>query len=251
MLSLMYAGELCYWAWVVTNDAPSATTPPVMEPHPSNNPKTRTECKRDNDTPPQLLQQDKGISKIAGRNLITDIITSTTADSTVDVTSSDISKLSITSHVDSGNTPNTAMACSSSVPVPAGLESGCDHPAIDSPPHPSRNDVHHTLPSSPKASKTDTSSEKNIATVEVNCEGYASEIRPNLPVETSGLDLYHVMRCTRGEEYVLRWKCEFNAIQSGLEMLSKYINAARGPLKHQGWNYSKAVELVVKLRKAL
>ena len=74
--------------------------------------------------------------------------------------------------------------------------------------------------------------------------GRNSEIDPSL------LDFYHVMRHTHGKEHVTRWKSEFDPIKQGQEVLSKYIGAARGPLKNHGWNYSRAVELIVKLKRA-
>lgn len=65
----------------------------------------------------------------------------------------------------------------------------------------------------------------------------------------SSLDFYHVMRhtCVGAES---RWKEEFDPYKHGLEMLAKYIETARGPLKGMGWEYSRAVDIVVKLRKA-
>ena len=64
------------------------------------------------------------------------------------------------------------------------------------------------------------------------------------------VSLYHVMLHTQGLSLVDAWKSDFNSLRHGVEMLSKYISVARGPLKDHGWNYSKAVELMVKLRKA-
>jgi len=67
--------------------------------------------------------------------------------------------------------------------------------------------------------------------------------------EAATADLFEVMLHTRGPLRVASWRAEFDAVQLGTEMLSKYINVARGPLKKHGWNYSKAVDLVVKLKK--
>lgn len=64
------------------------------------------------------------------------------------------------------------------------------------------------------------------------------------------LTLYHVMLHTRGLPLIDAWKSDFDSLRHGVEMLSKYISVARGPLKNHGWSYSKAVELMVKLRKA-
>ena len=73
-----------------------------------------------------------------------------------------------------------------------------------------------------------------------------ADVRSSRP----SLDLYHVMRQTCGEEMVTRWVCEYNPYAHGLEVLSKYIAAARGPLKGTGWEYSRAVELMVTFKRA-
>ena len=62
-------------------------------------------------------------------------------------------------------------------------------------------------------------------------------------------NLYHVMYHTCGEGAEPHWKAEFDPLQQGLEMLGKYIETARGPLKGLGWDYSRAVDLVVKLKR--
>lgn len=68
---------------------------------------------------------------------------------------------------------------------------------------------------------------------------------PQLP-----MDLYHLMQHTCGEGSMSRWLADFDPHKCGLEMLSKYIDAARGPLKGHGWEYSRAVKLMVELKKA-
>ena len=69
-------------------------------------------------------------------------------------------------------------------------------------------------------------------------------------VTPGSLDLYHVMRHTKGEEAVIHWQLDYEPLKDGVEMLSKYIAAARGPLKAHDWDYSRAVEIMVKLKKA-
>ena len=67
--------------------------------------------------------------------------------------------------------------------------------------------------------------------------------------EAATADLFNVMLHTKGPSRVASWRAEFNAVRMGTEMLSKYINVARGPLKQHGWSYSKAVDLIIKLKK--
>jgi len=67
---------------------------------------------------------------------------------------------------------------------------------------------------------------------------------------TEPISFYCLMEHLQGEEFVHKWKSEFNAIQCGQEFLTKYIDTARGPLKLQGWSYDRAVKLLVKLKKA-
>lgn len=62
-------------------------------------------------------------------------------------------------------------------------------------------------------------------------------------------DLYHVIHHTCGRGAESRWKAEFNPMKQGTELLSKYIDTARGPLKGLGWDYSRAVGLMVKFKK--
>ena len=42
----------------------------------------------------------------------------------------------------------------------------------------------------------------------------------------------------------------FAPVSLGLELLGRYIEAARGPLRQQNWSYTRAVQLSVQLRKA-
>ncbi len=68
---------------------------------------------------------------------------------------------------------------------------------------------------------------------------------------TTAVDsLYLLMKHLRGDEFVQRWHLEFDAVVLAQGFLSKYLETARGPLKGQGWSYDRAVQLLVKLKKA-
>jgi hypothetical protein len=62
-------------------------------------------------------------------------------------------------------------------------------------------------------------------------------------------DLYPVLRQIHGEEAVSRWVDEYNPLSCGLQVLAKYIKVARGPLKSAGWDYTRAVQLTLDMRR--
>lgn len=62
-------------------------------------------------------------------------------------------------------------------------------------------------------------------------------------------DLYPVLHHTRGAGAVSQWLERYDPLEYGLKVLSKYISVARGPLKGAGWDYSRAVKLMLDLKK--
>lgn len=62
--------------------------------------------------------------------------------------------------------------------------------------------------------------------------------------------LWCVMELTQGVDFTRQWKDNFNPQKYGVEFLSKYVDVARGPLKDQSWNYVKAVQFLVSLKKS-
>lgn len=62
--------------------------------------------------------------------------------------------------------------------------------------------------------------------------------------------LWCVMKLTQGEDFTRQWRDNFNSQKYGIEFLSKYVDVARGPLKDQSWNYIKAVQFLVSLKKS-
>lgn len=79
-----------------------------------------------------------------------------------------------------------------------------------------------------------------------SCTSVASGGQAGEANETS---LFSLIELFQGERFVDRWRSEFDACQLGQEFLSKYVDIARGPLKVQQWNYDRAVQLLVKLKK--
>ena len=70
------------------------------------------------------------------------------------------------------------------------------------------------------------------------------------PCIAEATSFYSLMEHLQGKEFVQKWVLEFSAIQYGQDFLTKYVDAARGPLASQGWSYDRAVQLLVKLKKA-
>ena len=62
-------------------------------------------------------------------------------------------------------------------------------------------------------------------------------------------DLYTVLCHSQGEGAVSEWLRRFDTLEYGLKVLSKYINVARGPLKGTGWDYSRAVKLMLDMKR--
>lgn len=53
----------------------------------------------------------------------------------------------------------------------------------------------------------------------------------------------------KGRGYLDQYCREFSAASAGQSLLTKYIKLAQGPLKSQNWNYARAVQLVVQLKR--
>ena len=67
----------------------------------------------------------------------------------------------------------------------------------------------------------------------------------------SGTSPFGLMGSMRGLDFVREWREGFNPAKLGVDYLTKYIDAARGPLKLQQWNYDRAIHLLIRLKKSL
>lgn len=56
---------------------------------------------------------------------------------------------------------------------------------------------------------------------------------------------------SKGTDYVLQYCVDFSPATIGQRLLEKYVTLAQGPLKDQNWNYSRAVQLVRKLKETV
>ena len=61
---------------------------------------------------------------------------------------------------------------------------------------------------------------------------------------------FGLMGAMRGLDFVREWREEFNPVKLGVVYLTKYIDAARGPLKFQEWNYDRAIQLLIRMKKS-
>ena len=59
-----------------------------------------------------------------------------------------------------------------------------------------------------------------------------------------------LMGAMRGLDFVKEWREELNPVKLGVDYLTKYIDAARGPLKIQEWNYDRAIQLLIRMKKS-
>ena len=65
------------------------------------------------------------------------------------------------------------------------------------------------------------------------------------------LPLFSGLLCqVKGEDHVHKCCSEFSPTARGREILGRYIEMARGPLKEQNWSYARAVQLMVQLKRA-
>ena len=54
----------------------------------------------------------------------------------------------------------------------------------------------------------------------------------------------------KGREYLEKYCAEFLPVEMGQSLLRRYIKLAQGPLKSRNWNYARAVQLVVELKRS-
>lgn len=77
----------------------------------------------------------------------------------------------------------------------------------------------------------------------------SSEVSP-LPIKPATIPplFSGLISQLKGPDYMLQYCVQFSPVTMGQRLLGKYITLAQGPLKDQNWNYSRATELVRKLK---
>ena len=271
MLSLMYAGEMCFWAWEVSSTSTQQFSPAHSGGNNQKNSKSGQRTKNGTSTVPSAdnFAQPKG-SKIvqvdgnaSGSEETSKEVSSTKevngiSEELEDSLCAGADKMAVT---DDELSEDVSPGCGTG---PDRLEK-CEHTA---------GSEETNLPCADQTdlmSQSVSAAEENMESSSVDESSVGEMTGPpsadktsasdmdatsggkrksSCSKDTEGVTLYNVMLHTRGQSVVDSWKKDFDSLKHGVEMLSKYINVARGPLKKHGWNYSKAVELMVKLKKA-
>ena len=218
MLSLMYVGDLCYWIWEVSKAV--AHTQLVTGALPAVDTKSRKE----------LIQTKSGYSS---------------ADKPVSPSDSTLCDSSSIPACAEGEIETDSRKICSSDKDPSSESGACDKDRT-----PSLEPV-ETI--SKKLEGVELDSTRTLETVASSLQEATPPSQASASTRTlqhTPLDLYHVIIHTCEEGSVSRWLSEFDPHKCGLEMLAKYIDTARGPLKGQGWEYARAVKLLVMMKKA-
>ncbi len=254
MLSLMYSGDMCYWIWELS-DSSHADTPADLA----------------TETGTTVNVKSKKVHSDAAEKNCQDIDVDSSSHTT-DVpppsasSSSHLATPPTSAHVegnfessdgdrtctDNSNTITTAGGGGtlSTSPTPSNESTEEVMKKLEAVELDSTRTLEPPPTSSPIQEPVSPSQEAPPSSQEVGKGCQVGVTRTVNEAPQAALDLYHVMWHTCGEEGVSRWLSDFDPHKCGLEMLSKYIDAARGPLKGQGWEYSRAVKLMVQLKRA-
>ena len=250
MLALMYAGELCYWAWLVASTSKKPSAECKGSKAASSDSKAAVTVNATSlavvDSSMASLQLGEG-SKTAE--------SATNSKDTLTPFSNAHSKGTVTPR-------SEAVQMPTEIATNCGMEPGTS--AADKPPLGETNvlaerqcNVQKSSVGSLVSSEVDsqTSLEKTVQDLSLHDHSeqrargseYSNCAIDALPSERH---LYSVMEHCQGVDTVENWKSRFDPFKRGQELLSKFVEVARGPLKSQGWNYGRAVQLLVAMKKA-
>ena len=237
MLAMMYAGELCYWAWSI-----GAATSKKQDAKELGAASSESNTKIVNITSSatvKSLPSSSNLPKEQQNNKTAESADSSEGTVTVEPPSLEVVQLPTPGVTTNGGTelsktgnkdgPNAERSC----------------------------DAHNVDPSSSDSSTSRTSLEKTVQDLSIHddtelvASGCSNSAAGDIvPAVVPERQLYSVMEHSQGAEVVTNWKSRFNPIKRGQELLSKFVEVARGPLKAQGWNYARAVQLLVAMKKA-
>jgi hypothetical protein len=246
MLAMMYAGELCYWAWSISTSAAASkkqdtkilaaasaesktnitSSEATVKSSPPSSPIPREE---ENNKTAESAESSKGAVHVEPSS--GDLVQLPA----LGVATSSGTELRKTDNKLVSDDTNTEKSCSTRT-----------HSNVD----PSASDSNSSL--------RVTNLEKTVQDLSIHddTELVASGSSGNCTaggiaaVAAPERQLYSVMEHCQGAEAVSNWKGRFNPLKRGQELLSKFVEVARGPLKAQGWNYARAVQLLVTMKKA-
>ena len=224
MLALMYAGELCYWCWSLAATSNKQTSDSLkldMKSHHNTesivgSPKLLATPRAREGESEKIISENPAPSSIAVESLA----------------SSDVGD-------------NTEIFSNTKTPEPVPNKCNVMYPS-EVMSH-SCTGQEHTM----QMSHSCTGKEQNVPIED------AKQLKTGSCSHCGGGDtwtmltqLFCVMEHSMGTKAVVNWKRRFDPLQQGQELLSKFVAVARGPLKSQGWNYSRAVQLLVTMKKA-
>ena len=212
MLALMYAGELCYWSWSLGADSRKESS--------------------------EMSGEAKSKAAAAGASRKGKVVSSTDSLET---------KL------------NEKLASEDSSPClvePSSSDSTCstNREYLGSTSKPPSNEFEDSLMGVHDKAADAGSLEQSLRSVSLedkHSEAVLTSACSRCGADTStGRQLFCVMEQGCGREVVSEWNSKFDPLKRGQELLSKFIEVARGPLKPQGWKYDRAVQLLVTMKKS-
>lgn len=235
MLAVMYAGELCYWSWSLGSSskkqssdtlqspagskATAGTEPSVGSSNVAQVPKRHEESKTLNignieTTSPSAHVAAQPLASSSSFDSVTAVTANTKVSDEADNVKSDTLS-------PSANTVSvkTLVVDSSNCPSSSGHDTGLEQTVQNF----SLKDATTTTGCS------------------VCCHGDSRSLLSQL---------FYVMEHCQGKQAVKNWQSKFDPLKRGQELLSKFVEVARGPLKAQGWKYGRAVQLLVTMKKA-
>ena len=221
MLALMYAGELCYWCWSVEGNQLTSHSPRTDKAVRANETTTVASTMTVVPSVSPASDEEGGTETLCGK---------ATAPSRGAVE------------------PPISSASMDNIVVTTG------EPTNVKTPDPISNIYNVMNPS--KEPHSCTGLEQAMQTVSIgDTEPTKSDDCPTCGSWNTGKgsvlsQLFCVMEHCVGSEAVENWRRKFNPLEKGQELLSEFVEVARGPLKAQGWNYARAVQLLVTMRKA-
>ncbi len=240
MLAMMYAGELCYWAWSI-----GAATSKKQDAEVLGTASSDSKTKAENITSSATARSSPPSSPIPREENIKIAESAESSKGAVEpslgvvklpspgvITTSSGAELSKTGNKPVSDDASTEKSCNT-----------CTHSNVD----PSASDSNSRVTNLEK-----TVQDLSIQDTELVASGSSGNCTAGgiAAVAAPERQLYSVMEHCQGAEAVSNWKSRFNPLKRGQELLSKFVEVARGPLKAQGWNYARAVQLLVTMKKA-
>lgn len=223
MLALMYAGELCYWAWSIGATSKKQDTEVLGATSSETKTKTANITSSAATVRSSPLPREENHKTAESAESSKDTVNPSlgVVQPATGVSGTELSKTDNKAPSDDTNTQRSCSACNVD-PSTSDSDSGTRLEKI-----------------------VQDLSIQDTELVASGCSSCAGGIV--VPPERQ---LYSVMEHCQGAEAVENWKSKFDPLKRGQELLSKFVEVARGPLKAQGWNYARAVQLLVDMKKA-